>query len=272
MRNSFQPKLTNLNIAFPLFMVLAIWFVFWAEIKWDISLKHFGVYPRSTDGLKGVFFSPFIHGDISHLWHNTLPLLILSFALFYFYAKQSVKVFCIGFVATGTLTWLIGRESFHIGASGIIYMLFGFLLFKGLLTKYVPLLALSFFVIFVYGGMLWYIAPVDIKISWEGHLSGFMVGFFLAFFQKDSHYNTSFTYDWENPAFDYDRDSFMKCFDEDGKFIPTSASIEIENQDNKLDDNPLLKSKLIRMLSQKVITTKINKVPSTKISLTNFNL
>jgi membrane associated rhomboid family serine protease len=76
-----------------------------------------------------------------------------------------------GIIISGIITWLIGRPSFHIGASGLIYVLFSFIFLKGLLTRYYRLIALSLAVIMIYGGMVWYVFPkVDNAISWEGHL------------------------------------------------------------------------------------------------------
>ena len=212
----------NHMLLMPLLFVLAIWLVFWVEVKWDVSFNKWGVLPRDIQGLRGVLFSPFIHGDITHLWHNTLPLLILSTALFYFYDNVANKVLLLGFFLTGIATWSIGRTAHHIGASGIIYMLFGFLLFKGLMSKNLRLLALSFFVVFVYGGMIWYVVPIDIKISWEGHLSGLFIGFVLALINnKNSQIDEKPKYLWELPNYDDSNDPFMQCFDENGRFVPT---------------------------------------------------
>ncbi|WP_010520240.1 rhomboid family intramembrane serine protease [Aquimarina agarivorans] len=218
-QNILPFKLTML--LYPLLMVLAIWVVFWLEVKWDISFNKLGIRPRHWEGLKGIFFSPFIHGDASHLWHNTLPLFILSAALCYFYENVSVKVLLLGTFFTGLATWMIGRDSYHIGVSGVIYMLFGFLFLKGLLTKQFRLLAVSFFVVFVYGGMIWYVTPIDFKISWEGHLSGLLVGFFLATFFKSNIHQDTTKFLWETENYDPELDAFMQCFDADGNFIPT---------------------------------------------------
>ena len=217
----------------PILFVLVIWLVFWFEIKWDVSFNKLGVLPREIKGLKGILLSPFIHGDISHLWHNTMPLLILSTALFYFYNSIATRVLLIGFLFTGIGTWLLGRTSYHIGASGIIYMLFGFLLLKGLLTMHLRLLAVSFFVVFVYGGMIWYIAPIDFKVSWEGHLSGLLVGFFLALSRNNKSVlpNEKPKYAWEAPDFDGSNDPFLQCFDENGYFVPTPIKEEIQEEE-----------------------------------------
>ncbi|AXT52954.1 rhomboid family intramembrane serine protease [Aquimarina sp. BL5] len=215
-------------IGYPLLFVLAIWITFWFEIRFGFDFNHFGIYPRTLTGFRGVFFSPFIHGDLSHLWHNTLPLLILSMALFFFYPKNSWKVLLLGTLLTGGMTWLLGRPANHIGASGIIYMLFGFLFFKGIIAKHFRLIALSFVVVFIYGSMIWYTLPVDPKISWEGHLSGLIVGVVLAFFIKKGIAKPK-AYYWESSDYNPDDDEFLKHFDENGNFIEKLPEEEIED-------------------------------------------
>lgn len=216
-------------VGYPLLFILLIWIVFWFEVRFGFDFNNFGIYPRTFIGLRGLLFSPFIHGDLSHLWHNTLPLLILSASLFFFYPRNSWKVILVGGLLTGILTWLLGRSANHIGASGLIYMLFGFLFLKGIIAKHYRLIALSFVVVFIYGSMIWYTFPIDPKISWEGHLSGLIVGFVLAFSIKKGIAIPK-KYNWEKEDFDPEEDDFLKHFDEDGNFIESLP--EPEFQDN----------------------------------------
>jgi len=220
------------TIGYPMLFVLLIWIVFWFEVRFNFDLRSFGISPRTIEGLPGVLFSPFIHGDISHLWHNTLPLLILSVALFYFYQSNAWRVLLLGLLFTGFVTWLLGRPAIHIGASGVVYMLFGFLFFKGILVKHFRLIALSLAVIFLYGSMVWYIFPIDPKISWEGHLGGLAVGVVLAFLIRKG-IATPNKYYWESPGYNEEEDEFLKHFDEDGNFIaflPEEEDVTEENQ------------------------------------------
>jgi len=214
-------------LLYPLAMVLSIWLVYWLEMRLDSDFASWGIHPRNVIGLRGIIFSPFIHGDGLHLLHNTLPLLVLSTSLFYFYDAISFKVLFYGAILTGLFTWIIGRESYHIGASGVIYLLFGFLSLKGLISQHFRLLALSFFVVFMYGSMVWYVAPIDFKISWEGHLSGFLVGIAFAFLFKKKIAEQP-KYIWEEPMYIEEDDEFMKCFDEHGNFTPTSERLALE--------------------------------------------
>ncbi|MEX0275769.1 MAG: rhomboid family intramembrane serine protease [Flavobacteriaceae bacterium] len=211
-------KLSNSVAIAPLLAVLAIWTVFWVEVKFGVNFNDFGVYPRTFKGLRGVFLSPLIHGSLTHLYNNTLPLALLVAALFYFYRSAAIRVLLIGWILGGLLTWLIGRPSYHIGASGLIYVLVSFIFFKGIFTKHYRLVALSLIVVFVYGSMLWYIFPIKEGISWEGHLAGFLTGLALAVAVR-TKVPQRVTYIWEKEGYDPEEDEFMKHFDSEGNFI-----------------------------------------------------
>ena len=124
-------KFSNAVVVAPLLAILSIWIVFWVEVQFGINLNDYGVYPRRLSGLKGVLFSPFIHGSIEHLYNNTIPLAVLTAFLFYFYHSEALRVLLFGTLSSGLLTWAIARPSFHIGASGVIYLLASFIFLKG---------------------------------------------------------------------------------------------------------------------------------------------
>ncbi|MGJ8734156.1 rhomboid family intramembrane serine protease [Cellulophaga fucicola] len=202
----------------PIIAVLIIWTVFLVEIQFKVNFNNYGVYPRTLSGLKGILFSPFIHGSLKHLYSNTLPLAILSTALVYFYKPVAFKVLFYGTLLSGLITWLIGRPSYHIGVSGVIYLLASFIFFKGVFAKHYRLIALSLFVVFVYGSMLWYILPIKDGISWEGHLGGFLTGLFFAYFLKADIPKPK-KYAWEEDNYNEEADEFLSHFDENGNFI-----------------------------------------------------
>ncbi len=207
-------------LALPMFYVLSLWIVFWIEMKFKLDFINYGIYPRNLEGLRGVFFSPFIHSSIEHLYNNSIPLLILTAALQYFYRQHAFQVLFLGVLVSGLITWIIGREAYHIGASGLIYVLIAFIFFKGIFTKYYRLVALSLLVILVYGSLVWYIFPdVEKNISWEGHLGGMMSGFLFAVFFKTPEYKKMIKYDWEQPDFNPESDKFLQRFDENGNFV-----------------------------------------------------
>lgn len=216
-------KFSPIILAIPLYFVLFLWLVFWFEVKFGVNLNKYGIYPRDLKGLRGIIFSPFIHGDIKHLYHNSIPLFVLFFSLYYFYRKIALKIFIYGTLITGILTWSIARESFHIGASGIVYLLFSFIFFSGIIRKNYRLIAVSLMVIFLYGSMVWYLLPVKEGVSWEGHLSGFVVGLAFAFYYRKQGLQI-FKYEWEKE--NYQKDDFDLLFDDEGNFNPNNSEAD----------------------------------------------
>ena len=240
--NSSDPfKFSTRVIVYPLSFVLLIWLVYWFELRFGFRFNDMGIYPRTFSGLRGIVFSPFIHGSLEHLYHNSTPLLILSTALFYFYRALAWRVLVLGLLFSGFLTWLIGSPAFHIGASGLIYVLMSFMLFKGILSKNHHLTALSLLVVFLYGSMLWYVFPVKENMSWEGHLSGLLVGLVFAFVFRTA-IAKPVRYIWEDDQYNEQDDPFLKQFDAEGNFIE-SPKEEMHTTDSTVDVQYSFKNK-----------------------------
>ena len=240
--NSSDPfKFSTRVIVYPLSFVLLIWLVYWFELRFGFRFNDMGIYPRTFSGLRGILFSPFIHGSLEHLYHNSTPLLILSAALFYFYRALAWRVLVLGLLFSGFLTWLIGSPAFHIGASGLIYVLMSFMLFKGILSKNHHLTALSLLVVFLYGSMLWYVFPVKENMSWEGHLSGLLVGLVFAFVFRTA-IAKPVRYIWEDDQYNEQDDPFLKQFDAEGNFIE-SPKEEMHTTDSTVDVQYSFKNK-----------------------------
>lgn len=202
----------------PTISILIIWLIYFIEIKFGFNFNKFGILPRDFKGLRGILFSPFIHSNTSHLFNNSVPLFVLLASLLYFYRDISIKVLLYGIFLSGLLSWTIGRESYHIGASGLIYLLFSFIFFSGIIRKHYRLIAMSLIIIFLYGSMILLILPTEDRISWEGHLSGFIIGLLLAFIYK----NKGIT----KEDYQFSTNEFDTLFDENGNLIESIDDIE----------------------------------------------
>jgi membrane associated rhomboid family serine protease len=173
-----------LSMFFPMILLLVIWLIFISEHSLGLDLAYHGIYPRRISGLQGILFSPLIHGDWRHLFANSIPLLALGALLFYFYNTLAFRVLIVSYLFPGIAVWLIGRPAYHIGASGIIYALAGFLFLSGLLRKHVGLMAVSLLVVIQYGAMVWGVLPLEEGVSWESHLAGLSAGLFMAWLYR----------------------------------------------------------------------------------------
>ena len=172
-----------LAAAKPLFLIFILYILKILEVGMDWDFSRLGVYPMEKRGLVGILTHPLIHSGFSHLLTNTIPLFFLSWCLFYFYRGIADKIFILIWLGSGLLTFLIGKPGWHIGASGLIYGIAFFLFFSGILRKYIPLIAISLLVTFLYGGIIWHMFPYfsPTNMSWEGHLSGGIMGTLCAF-------------------------------------------------------------------------------------------
>ena len=173
------------SLVFPAFFLLLIWLIHFIQVGMEWSFISWGIYPLTLSGLKGILFAPLIHADWKHLFDNSIPLFILSLALFYFYREISYKVFFLIWLISGILVWVFARQSYHIGASGLIYGIAFFLFFSGIIRRVRSLMAISLLVVFLYGSLVWGLLPFDYKISWEGHISGAVTGIILAIIYRN---------------------------------------------------------------------------------------
>lgn len=188
------------KLIIPLAFPLLLWAIYLVDYLFDFHPYKLGILPRNLSGLIGIITSPLIHGSFSHLISNTVPLVLVGLGIFYFYPKVAYKVFVIVYLGTGILVWIFAREVYHIGASGIIYGFISFVFFSGVFRKDNRSITLALIVVFLYGGLIWGVLPVEKGVSWESHLFGAIVGIITAFlFRK---VDPPKKYDWENEESD----------------------------------------------------------------------
>ncbi len=174
-----------------------LWFIQIADSYLGLGLNRFGLRPRATDGLVGVFMAPLLHGGFGHLFNNTAPLLVSLTTMLYLYPNISVRALPMLWFGTAMLTWFIGRPSLHIGASGLIYGMLAFVFVSGVLRQDFRSVAVSLMVWFLYGSMIWGVLPVRSGMSWEMHLSGAVLGVIMAALYRKWDRVPLKTYEWE---------------------------------------------------------------------------
>lgn len=136
--------------------------------------------PRHISGLPGIITMPFTHGSLIHLISNTFPLVVFSALISLKGNKYFLEVTSSIIILSGIMLWLMGRNSFHIGASGLVFGYFGFLLMRTYYSPSISTILISLGVFLLYGGIIFGILPQSGRISWEGHLFGFISGVIVA--------------------------------------------------------------------------------------------
>ncbi|MCG8578712.1 MAG: rhomboid family intramembrane serine protease [Bacteroidales bacterium] len=202
--SDIELKKIKTAILIPLFFLVVTFTLKLIETLEGFSFVEWGIKPMSVAGLSGILLSPLIHSDWEHFFANAVPLFVLGTSLFYFYRGISIKVFVFIYLLTGLWVWLGARDAWHIGASGVIYGLAAFLIVGGFIRNYIPLMAISLMVIFLYGGMIWGIFPLkwDVPYSWESHLWGTVAGGVLAIIYRNKGPQKPVK-EWPDEEYDY---------------------------------------------------------------------
>jgi membrane associated rhomboid family serine protease len=160
--------------------VSLLWLI--QAMNWASGLDPYplGIRPRQLAGLPGILLAPLLHGGFDHLIANTPPLFVLGTAMLYLYPGSSQRALPLLYLGPGIATWLIGRESFHVGASGLVYGLAAYVFVAGLLRRDRRAVAASLVVCFMYGSLLLGLVPGQVGVSWETHLAAAVIGVALA--------------------------------------------------------------------------------------------
>ena len=161
-------------------LVALAWAIEIVDRYLPVRLDVFGIYPRTLFGLRGILFAPLLHGNFGHLIGNTVPFVMLGWLVMLRRTSDFFIVTAIVALLGGLGTWLFGAAAIHIGASGVIFGYFGFLIARGYFERSFVSIAFSVLVAVLYGGMIWGVLPGQYGISWEGHLFGFLGGIFTA--------------------------------------------------------------------------------------------
>jgi membrane associated rhomboid family serine protease len=167
---------TAVTVAPAVCLVAAVWAVGLANWLLGRTLERHGVVPRTLDGLDGIVWAPFLHADLAHLASNTLPLLVLGALVGLRGTRTFVAVLVVVTVVGGLGVWLLGRPAAHVGASGVIFGFFGFLIASAWFTRSLSSAVVAAVTVALYSGLIWGVVPRGGFVSWEGHLFGLLAG------------------------------------------------------------------------------------------------
>ena len=157
------------------------WAVFVVNTVLGGALLRFGVIPRTTVGLRGILFAPFLHGSLSHIVANSIPFVALGWMVMLRDERHFIPVTLAGMIGSALAAWVLGAPgSVHIGASGVVFGYLGFLMLSGWYARSFGSIVLSVIVTLVWGSLVFGMMPGEPGISWQAHVGGFLGGVLAA--------------------------------------------------------------------------------------------
>lgn len=163
--------------------LLAMWLLEVADLLlFGGALDAYGISPRSVDGLDGVVLAPLLHSGLAHLANNSVPFVVLGLLVFLNGLRNFAVTIVLSVLISGLGVWLVGApNTVHVGASGVIFGFFGYLLLRGFFIRSAGAILLSVLLVVLYGGALWGLLPLQTGVSWTAHLFGFLGGTLSAY-------------------------------------------------------------------------------------------
>jgi membrane associated rhomboid family serine protease len=205
--NSAQARANfRLAVRIALGFVALLWFIQLLNWGLDLELERFGVRPRQLAGLPGILLAPLLHGGFSHLFANSLPLLVLGTVMLHLYPNSALKTILAVYLGPGIAVWLFARASVHLGSSGLVYGLVSDIFVAGLLRRDTRAIAASLLVCFLYGTLAWGVLPIQPGVSWETHLAAALIGLALAIALRHLDIPPRKRYAWEDEKDEYEDD------------------------------------------------------------------
>lgn len=179
-------------------VLVVVWVIFALTMWWDGRPLEWGLRPRQPSGLIGIVTAPLLHVDVAHLFANSAPLWVGLVALLFLYPNSALRALPWMWLISGGLTWLLARESIHVGASGMVYAILSFVFVAGLLRRDLRAIGVCLMLAFVYGYLIWGVFPIRSSMSWEMHAFGLLAGVALALVYRDWDQTPVKVYDWEH--------------------------------------------------------------------------
>jgi membrane associated rhomboid family serine protease len=170
------------NAPFVLALILVALIIYMINCACKNRLNILGIIPRKLIGLPGLICAPWLHASLAHWFMNALFFFLLASMTLMILSQHQFVYLCLFLsVGSGLLTWTFGRRAVHIGASGVVMGLWGYLLVYAIRNPSFIAVSLAIIVLYFLGGMVINLIPKNDKSSWEAHLFGFIAGVAAAF-------------------------------------------------------------------------------------------
>ncbi|WP_318469110.1 rhomboid family intramembrane serine protease [Photobacterium leiognathi] len=173
-------------------VILSVWVIsfiaFIINHIFNGVLNNYGLLPRHVTHLSNIVVYPFIHGSWTHLFFNLSSFTLLALGVGVNGVARLLNVVLLCWLLGSISVWLFGRISYHVGLSGIIYGIWGYLLIYGLVLRSLLSLIITFLVMIYFSSMIWGVFPMNYQVSFESHLFGAIAGGFVGYFlgKKDA--------------------------------------------------------------------------------------
>jgi membrane associated rhomboid family serine protease len=169
------------KLLIPALLAIVIAWCYYTAVLFEINTGAYGIHPRDPAYLTGILTVPLVHANLQHLTHNLLSLTTLAALLYIVYSPLASRVLALCWLLTGLFMFGFARGEFlHVGASGVVYALIGFLVAAGLISQRRGPMVIMLVVILFYGSAVWGLFPLQAEVSWDGHLSGVVAGGLIA--------------------------------------------------------------------------------------------
>jgi membrane associated rhomboid family serine protease len=138
----------------------------------------YDIVPRSITHLPDIFTAPFLHFSWDHIESNSGPLFIFGLLAAYRGVVKFLGVTLVVALTSGLAVWFFqGSGEDTVGASGLIFGYFGYVLARGLIDRS----TIDSLVAVVMGLSYYYLLTIAIPgapggVSWIGHLGGLIGG------------------------------------------------------------------------------------------------
>lgn len=156
--------------------LLVMWSIWGLDLFLPGRLGH-GIVPRTGYGLQGIVMAPFLHGNLQHLISNSIPFVILGAVILLRGPQALTFVMVVSALVAGFGTWVFGTPGTeHIGASGVVFGFFGYVLLRGIYDRRISSIVIALVIAALYGATLFTSLMPESGISWTGHIFGFIGG------------------------------------------------------------------------------------------------